>query len=172
MGMSAALASGPIPIGRSSARSIIPSAHPGTCTSAIAASISVLPEAKARLASMSTCGGRSLPAPSVSDPALEDRKMYAGGFADMARPAFYRANMWYRAAIVASALACGLISALNAQAIRAAELPPAQREAIEGIIHDYVLKNRDVLIEALQNAQDKLNHEADAKATKVLSERA
>jgi len=90
----------------------------------------------------------------------------------MARSAFYRANMWYRAAIVASALACGLISALNAQAIKAAELPPAQREAIEGIIHDYVLKNPDVLIEALQNAQDKLNHEADAKATKVLSERA
>src|SRR5215472_7366771 len=90
---------------------------------------------------------------------LRIRKMYAGGFADMARPAFYRANMWYRAAIVASALACGLISALNAQAIKAAELPPAQREAIEGIIHDYVLKNPDVLIEALQNAQDKLNHE-------------
>src|SRR5215468_4874598 len=80
--------------------------------------------------------------------------------------------MWYRAAIVASALACWLISALNAQAIKAAELPPAQREAIEGIIHDYVLKNPDVLIEALQNAQDKLKHEADAKATKVLSERA
>src|SRR6516162_1576984 len=171
MGMSAALGSGPIPIGRSSARSIIPSTHPGTCTSAIAASISVLPEAKAYLASMSTCGGRSLPPPSVSDP-LGIRKMYAGGFADMTRAAFYRANMWYRAAIVASALACGLISALNAQAIKAAELPPAQREAIEGIIHDYVLKNPDVLIEALQNAQDKLNHEADAKATKVLSERA
>src|SRR5262249_47936757 len=76
------------------------------------------------------------------------------------------------AAIVASALACGLLSELNAQAIKAAELPPAQREAIEGIIHDYVLKNPDVLIEALQNAQDKLNHEADAKATKVLSKRA
>ena len=74
--------------------------------------------------------------------------------------------------IVVSALACGLISDFNAQAIKAAELPPAQREAIEGIIHDYVLKNPDVLIEALQNAQDKLNHEADAKATKVLSERA
>src|SRR5215472_2649442 len=100
------------------------------------------------------------------------RKMYAGSFADMTRAAFYRATMWYRAAIVASSLACGLLSDLNAQAIKAAELPPAQREAIEGIIHDYVLKNPDVLIEALQNAQDKLNHEADSKATKVLSERA
>ena len=90
----------------------------------------------------------------------------------MTRAAFYCANMSYRAAIVVSALACGLISDFNAQAIKAAELPPAQREAIEGIIHDYVLKNPDVLIEALQNAQDKLNHEADAKATKVLSERA
>ena len=98
--------------------------------------------------------------------------MYAGSFADMTRAAFYRATMWYRAAIVASSLACGLLSDFNAQAIKAAELPPAQREAIEGIIHDYVLKNPDVLIEALQNAQDKLNHEADAKATKVLSERA
>src|SRR6516164_10260782 len=68
MAMSAALGSVRIPIGRSSARWTIPSILRGTCTSAIAASISILREAKAGLASTSICGGRSLPAPSVSDP--------------------------------------------------------------------------------------------------------
>jgi protein-disulfide isomerase len=80
--------------------------------------------------------------------------------------------MWYRAAMVAFALACWPILALNAEAIKAAEIPPAQRAAIGRIIHDYLLKNPDVLIEALHNAEDKLTQEADAKATKVLSERA
>jgi hypothetical protein len=51
--MSAALGSAPIPIGRSWTRLTIPSAHRGTCTSAIAASISRSPEAKAGLASTS-----------------------------------------------------------------------------------------------------------------------
>jgi protein-disulfide isomerase len=79
--------------------------------------------------------------------------------------------MQYRTPWIAFALACGFIAALPAGPLRAAEIPAAQREAIEGIIHDYLLKNPDVLIEALRGAEDKLNHEADAKAAKVLSDR-
>jgi protein-disulfide isomerase len=77
----------------------------------------------------------------------------------------------YRAPWIAFVLACGVVTALHAQPLRADEIPAAQREAIEGIIHDYLLKNPDVLIEALRSAEDKLNHEADAKAEKVLSDR-
>ena len=73
---------------------------------------------------------------------------------------------------VALAVACGLIAATHGRSITAAEIPPEQRAAIETIIHDYLLKNPDVMIEALRGAEDKLNHEADAKATKVLSDRA
>lgn len=79
--------------------------------------------------------------------------------------------MPYRTLWIAFALACGFIAALPAQPLRAAEIPTAQREAIEGIIHDYLMKNPDVLIEALRGAEDKLNREADAKATKVLADR-
>jgi protein-disulfide isomerase len=69
------------------------------------------------------------------------------------------------------ALVCGLTVAMPAQSLRAAEISPAQRQAIEGIIHDYLMQNPDVLIEALRGAEDKMNREADAKASKVLSER-
>jgi protein-disulfide isomerase len=80
--------------------------------------------------------------------------------------------MPYRMPLAALAVACGLTAALHAQAIRAAEIPFEQRKAIEGIIHDYLLNNPDVLIEALRSAEDKVNREADAKATKILSDRA
>src|SRR5262249_803495 len=70
MAMSAALESARIPICSYSARSTTHSTHRGTWTSATAASISILPEAKAGLASTSICGGRSLPAPSGSDRAV------------------------------------------------------------------------------------------------------
>jgi protein-disulfide isomerase len=55
--------------------------------------------------------------------------------------------------------------------IAAAEVPPAQRQAIEGIIHDYLMQNPDVLIEALRAAEDKMNRDADVKAAKMLKER-
>jgi protein-disulfide isomerase len=80
--------------------------------------------------------------------------------------------MPHRMPFIALAMACGLMAAVHSRSASAAEIPAAQREAIEGIIHDYLMKNPDVLIEALRNAEDKLNHEADAKATKVLSDRA
>ena len=69
------------------------------------------------------------------------------------------------------ALACGAIAVLPAAPLGAAEIPPTQRQAIEGIIHDYLMKNPDVLIEALRGAEDKLNRDADAKAEKALDDR-
>jgi protein-disulfide isomerase len=68
------------------------------------------------------------------------------------------------------ALACAFLAAASPRSIAAAEIPPAQRQAIEGIIHDYLMQNPDVLIEALHGAEDKLSRDADAKATKALSD--
>src|SRR5437764_7890232 len=79
--------------------------------------------------------------------------------------------MPYRLPLLAFALVFGFIVTLHAGPVRAAEIPTEQREAIEGIIHDYLLHNPDVLIEALHGAEDKLNREADAKAEKVLRDR-
>jgi protein-disulfide isomerase len=80
--------------------------------------------------------------------------------------------MPHRMPFVALAVACGLLASIPGRSVGAADIPSDQRQAIEGIIHDYLLKNPDVLIEALRSAEDKLNRDADAKATKVLSERA
>src|SRR5437660_1473470 len=79
--------------------------------------------------------------------------------------------MAHRVALVVSVLACGLIAAAEAAPVKAADLPAEQRQAIEGIIHDYLIHNPDVLIEALRGAEDRLNREADAKAATVLSDR-
>ena len=79
--------------------------------------------------------------------------------------------MAHRAPLVVLALACAWIAVAGAPPVRAADLPTEQRQAIEGIIHDYLLHNPDVLIEALRGAEERLNHEADANATKVLSDR-
>jgi protein-disulfide isomerase len=79
--------------------------------------------------------------------------------------------MPYRAPFVALALVCCFVAAPQTHSIKAADFSPTQRQAIEGIIHDYLMQNPDVLIEALRGAEDKLNRDADAKATKVLSNR-
>src|SRR5260370_5465198 len=78
--------------------------------------------------------------------------------------------MPYRTPLVSLALLCSFIVTLNCGLVRAAEIPTEQRQAIEGIIHDYLLHNPDVLIEALHGAADKLNREADAKTEKGLSD--
>ena len=79
--------------------------------------------------------------------------------------------MPHRSPVLAFALACGLLTGLHAGAVGAAEFSSAEREAIEGIIHDYLLKNPDVMIEALHDGEERLNREADAKATKVIRDR-
>src|ERR1700751_5627986 len=71
----------------------------------------------------------------------------------------------------ALALACGFSVAAGAPPIQAADMPTETRQEIEAIIHDYLIHNPDVMIEAIRGAEDKLNREADANATTVLSDR-
>src|SRR5580693_4832609 len=72
---------------------------------------------------------------------------------------------------IALALACGFFAAAGAPPIQAADVPTEKRQEIEAIIHDYLIHNPDVMIEAIRGAEDKLNREADANATTVLSDR-
>lgn len=51
----------------------------------------------------------------------------------------------------------------------AAEFTPDQKTAIEGIIGDYLKTHPDVLIDAIQNAEDKLKADAKDKATQALA---
>ena len=74
--------------------------------------------------------------------------------------------MPFRPPFLFLALACALIAAKPPHADAAADFTPVQREAIEGIIRDYLMHNPDVLIEALRGAEDRLNREADARAEK------
>lgn len=53
----------------------------------------------------------------------------------------------------------------------AADFTPDQRKAIETIIHEYLTKNPDVLLDALQAAEDKMKGEAHDKAARALSTR-
>jgi protein-disulfide isomerase len=78
--------------------------------------------------------------------------------------------MPFRLSFVFLAFASALAAALP-HALAAAEMTASQREAIEGVVHDYLMHNPDVLIEALRGAEDKLNREADSKAATVLSDR-
>ena len=79
--------------------------------------------------------------------------------------------MSFRLPFVPLALACALAATTPPHALAAAEMTPSERAAIEAIIHDYLMNNPDVLIEALRGAEDKLNREADAKASKALNDR-
>ena len=72
---------------------------------------------------------------------------------------------------MAAVLACAFLAVAPSRSIAAAEIAPEQRQAIEGIIHDYLMQNPDVLIEALRAAEDKASRDADAKAALVLKDR-
>jgi len=78
--------------------------------------------------------------------------------------------MLVRARSVILALACALVAAAPIGSVRAAETPPVQRQAIDAIIHDYLMQHPDVLIAALRAAENKLNHESDAKATQAVAQ--
>ena len=73
--------------------------------------------------------------------------------------------------IIIFALACAFLAIAPAGSLGAAEISPEQRKAIEAIIHDYLMQNPDVLIDALREAEAKANSEADVKATQVLRDR-
>jgi protein-disulfide isomerase len=79
-----------------------------------------------------------------------------------------RARAWLRAA----ALGFGaLLALLLPGTVGAADFTPEQRKAIEAIIHDYLTKNPDVLLDALQAAEDKIKGDARDKAAQALSTR-
>ena len=74
-----------------------------------------------------------------------------------------------RAALV---LCLGALVALSpAAAPLAAEFSAEQRQAIEAIIRDYLIKNPDVMLDVLQAAQDKIKSDARGKAAAALAER-
>lgn len=76
------------------------------------------------------------------------------------------------ARILSAALLCVgvLLAALEplAAPAGAAEMSPARRQAIEAIIHDYLLHHPEVMLEALQNAEQKMQNDARAQAAAML----
>jgi protein-disulfide isomerase len=70
--------------------------------------------------------------------------------------------------ILAAAGLGALIWGWTAAAAPAAEFSDAQRQAIEAIVRDYLMKNPDVMIDVLQVAQEKLKGEARDKAAAAL----
>ena len=46
-----------------------------------------------------------------------------------------------------------------------------QRQAIEAIVRDYLIKNPDVMLEVLEAAKDKIRNDAEAQRTAALAER-
>jgi protein-disulfide isomerase len=79
--------------------------------------------------------------------------------------------MPFRLPLAALVLVCLCLGRGSPAPIEAAEITPAQRQAIEGIIHDYLVQNPDVLIEALHQAEEKMNREAEVKASRALADR-
>ena len=73
--------------------------------------------------------------------------------------------------IVVFALACAFLAIAPDRPLGAAEITAEQRKAIEAIIHDYLMQNPDVLIDALREAEAKANSDADVKAAQVLRDR-
>jgi protein-disulfide isomerase len=79
-----------------------------------------------------------------------------------------RARIWLRAAVLGFG---ALLALLLPGTVGAADFTPEQRKAIEAIIHDYLTKNPDVLLDALQAAEDKIKGDARDKAAQALSTR-
>ena len=77
----------------------------------------------------------------------------------------------HRALLILLAAACAFLAAVPPRPLGAAEITPEQRRAIEGIIHDYLMQNPEVLIEALREAEAKASSDAEAKAVLVLRDR-
>jgi len=76
-----------------------------------------------------------------------------------------------RTSLAALILTCAIFAAPPFCRIADAEILPEQRQAIEAIIHDYLMQNPDVLIEALKAAEEKATRDSDAKAAVVLKDR-
>jgi protein-disulfide isomerase len=63
---------------------------------------------------------------------------------------------------------CFLIACSLARA-EPAQIPPEQRQAVEAIIHDYLLSHPDVVVQALNDAEKKLRREAQDNARQALA---
>lgn len=61
-----------------------------------------------------------------------------------------------------------VLASLPSGPAAAAEFTPEQRQAIEAIIHDYLTKNPEMLLDVLQAAEDKMKGEARDKASAAL----
>jgi protein-disulfide isomerase len=79
--------------------------------------------------------------------------------------------MKFRTLLGPLALLCAMLALAVPRLAGAADLTPAQRQAVEQVVHDYLLNHPDVLIEALQRAEGKLKSDAAAKAVKTLVSR-
>jgi protein-disulfide isomerase len=64
-----------------------------------------------------------------------------------------------------------LIGLASAPARAADPVTPEQREAFERIIHDYLLQHPEVLVQALQSAEDKMKADAEASTRTALVEK-
>src|SRR5438045_2194777 len=78
-----------------------------------------------------------------------------------------RAGSWF----LAVALLAAVVAVLIPPASLAADFTPDQRKSIESIIHDYLTKNPDVLLDALQAAEDKMKGDAKDTSAQALSTR-
>jgi protein-disulfide isomerase len=70
------------------------------------------------------------------------------------------------------AFALAMVSAVSAAApVVGAEYSAEQRQQIEAIVRDYLIRNPDVIIEAIEAAKEKLSSDAQAQREKTLAER-
>jgi protein-disulfide isomerase len=76
---------------------------------------------------------------------------------------------WFRNVLALSLAAFAAVSA--APALAAAEFSAEQRQAIETIVRDYLLRNPEIMIEVFEAAKEKLAGEAQAQRAAVLAER-
>ncbi|HYU13136.1 MAG TPA: DsbA family protein [Stellaceae bacterium] len=85
---------------------------------------------------------------------------------DVRRSSLPRGRWW------AAALWLGVLVALvPLRAAPAAEFTPEQKKAIEAIIRDYLANHPEILLDALQAAEDKLKSDSRDKAAQALSAR-
>jgi protein-disulfide isomerase len=69
-------------------------------------------------------------------------------------------------------LTVAALAALAALPARAADpLTPAQKEAVERVIHDYLLEHPEVMVEALRNAEVKLKEKKEENAKQAIVQR-
>jgi protein-disulfide isomerase len=67
-------------------------------------------------------------------------------------------------------LACAAIALIPSRPTAAADFTPAQVQAIQAIVRDYLTKNPDLLVGALRAAKAELERDADAKTAAAIAD--